>query len=179
MNIILFNKPFDVLCQFTGEPDDRTLADYIKTPGFYAAGRLDKNSEGLLILTNNGALQHRLSHPAFNKSKQYWVQVEGKPHDQDLEPLRKGLHLKDQQYRPAHVAIIAPPDVWARIPPIRYRKSIPDTWLSITLTEGKNHQIRKMFAAVGFPVLRLIRFGIADWRLGDLKPGEFRWELFR
>ncbi len=173
MKMILFNKPYDVLCQFTGEIGDRTLADYIKIPGFYAAGRLDKNSEGLLILTDDGALQHKLSHPSFNKAKYYWVQVEGKPVDEDLEPLRKGLILKDNSYKPAQVNIIDEPDLWPRNPPIRHRKSIPDTWLEIILQEGKNHQIRKMTAAVGFPTLRLVRYGIANWRLDGLQPGEY------
>lgn len=173
MKIILFNKPYGVLCQFTGESGDSTLADYIAMPGFYAAGRLDKNSEGLLILTNDGGLQHRLSHPAFSKAKYYWVQVEGKPEEVDLEPLRKGLCLKNIHYKPAKVRIVEAPDLWPRTPPIRYRKSIPDTWLEIVLTEGKNHQIRKMLAALDYPVLRLVRFGIANWRLDDLQPGGY------
>lgn len=172
--LMLFNKPFNVVCQFTGDAHESTLADYIKLPSFYAAGRLDKNSEGLLILTNDGQLQHRLSHPGFNKRKHYWVQVEGDISDGQLEPLRRGLRYKDWQFLPAGARIIAEPSLWTREPPVRYRKQIPTSWLEIVLTEGKNHQIRKMTAAIGFPTLRLVRHKIADWSIGDLQPGEFR-----
>lgn len=171
--LILFNKPYGVLTQFTGEIPEETLSAYISMPGYYAAGRLDKNSEGLLLLSNDGLLQHRLTHPKYDKKKHYWVQVEGVPTEQALLRLRKGLRLKDIQYLPAEVCIIPEPTVWPRNPPIRERKQIPTTWLEIILREGKNHQIRKMTAAVGFPTLRLIRHRIGDWSLGNLAPGEF------
>lgn len=150
-----------------------TLADFIKRPGFYAAGRLDKNSEGLLILSNDGRLQHQLTHPRFNKQKYYWVQVEGQPQEKDLLSLRQGLVIGGVRYLPATVRLIEEPDLWPRHPPIRFRKSIPTTWLEIVLSEGKNHQVRKMTAAINFPTLRLVRHRIADWSLGDLKPGEW------
>ncbi len=169
---ILFNKPYGVVTQFTGEPREQTLAHYIKIPGFYAAGRLDKNSEGLLLLTNDGAIQHRLSHPKFNKRKHYWVQVEGVPAETELEPLRKGLKIKDLSFLPASVSLIEEPCVWPRTPPIRTRQHIPTSWLEIILKEGKNHQIRKMTAAIGFPTLRLIRYKIGEWHLNHLQPGE-------
>lgn len=172
--IILFNKPYGVLTQFTGDPSEHTLAEYIKIPNFYAAGRLDKNSEGLLLLTNNGTLQHQLSHPKFNKSKYYWVQVEGTPKQSDLEPLRKGLRLKDMTFLPAKASIIDAPPLWDRNPPIRVRQHIATTWLELIINEGKNHQIRKMTAALGFPTLRLVRHRIADWCLDNLLPGDFK-----
>ena len=172
--LVLFNKPYQVLCQFTGEPGDKTLADYIDLPNIYPAGRLDKNSEGLLLLTDDGRLQHQLSHPRFGKSKKYWVQVEGSPQDADLKPLRAGLDYQGIHYLPAQARLIDPPDLWPRQPPIRYRAEIPTQWLEITLREGKNHQIRKMTAAINFPTLRLVRFQIADWDLGDLPPGHYR-----
>lgn len=172
--LILFNKPYGVLSQFTGESHEQTLAAYLKKPGFYAAGRLDKNSEGLLLLTNEGRLQHQLSHPKFNKRKYYWVQVEGIPSDKDLEPLRKGLKLQDLSFLPAEAELIDEPTLWPRNPPIRVRQTIPTSWIEIQLREGKNHQIRKMTAAIGFPTLRLVRHRIGDWNLGSLQPGEFR-----
>ncbi|KTD60775.1 pseudouridine synthase [Legionella shakespearei] len=172
--LILFNKPYGVVTQFTGEVHEETLAAFIKMPGFYAAGRLDKNSEGLLLLTNDGSLQHKLTHPKFEKSKYYWVQVEGIPTEEDLQPLRSGLRIKDLTFLPAQARLIAEPDLWPRNPPIRERKSIPTSWLEIILKEGKNHQIRKMTAAIGFPTLRLVRHRIGDWKLGGLKPGEFK-----
>jgi 23S rRNA pseudouridine2457 synthase len=164
-----------VLSQFTGEAGEKTLADFITQPNFYPAGRLDKNSEGLLILTDDGALQHQLSHPKFNKSKHYWVEVEGTPTNKDLEPLRKGLQIKQTKYLPAQAKLIeAPPLLWSRTPPVRFRKLIQTNWLEIILNEGKNHQIRKMTAAIGFPTLRLIRHRIAHWTLDGLQPGEHR-----
>lgn len=171
--ILLFNKPYGVLTQFTGDIHEETLAAYIKIPNFYAAGRLDKNSEGLLVLTDDGALQHRLTHPKFNKNKYYWVQVEGIPTEPDLQVLRKGLKLKDITFLPAKVTIIEEPMLWPRNPPIRERKHIPTSWLEIILKEGKNHQVRKMTAAIGFPTLRLVRHRIGDWELGELQPGEY------
>lgn len=172
--LILFNKPYGVVTQFSGEQHERTLAEFINMPGFYAAGRLDKNSEGLLLLTNNGAFQHYLSHPKFNKNKYYWVQVEGIPTDVDLVPLRKGLQLKDIRFLPARASIINEPKVWPRNPPIRERASIPTSWIELIIREGKNHQVRKMTAAIGFPTLRLIRHQIGTWDLSELAPGEFK-----
>ncbi|HAU1009418.1 TPA: pseudouridine synthase [Legionella pneumophila] len=172
--LILFNKPYGILTQFTGELPEQTLSAFIKLPGFYAAGRLDKQSEGLLILTDDGKLQHRLTHPKFEKKKHYWVQVEGVPTDKDLQPLRKGLVIKDITFLPAEARLISEPKIWPRIPPIRERKHIPTTWLEIILREGKNHQIRKMTAAIGFPTLRLIRYQIGGWHLDQLQPGEYK-----
>lgn len=174
--LILFNKPYGVLTQFTGEIHEQTLAAYIPIPDFYAAGRLDKNSEGLLLLTNNGSLQHRLTHPKFEKNKYYWVQVEGSPTDADLHPLRMGLKIKEITFLPAITHIIDEPTLWPRTPPIRVRQNIPTTWIEIILKEGKNHQVRKMTAAIGFPTLRLVRHRIGDWRLGDLQPGEYSFK---
>ncbi|WP_045107415.1 pseudouridine synthase [Legionella hackeliae] len=175
-DILLFNKPFGVLSQFTGEESDRTLADYIKLPNFYAAGRLDKNSEGLLLLSSDGQLQHRLTDPKFNKEKYYWVQVEGTPQEKDFIPIRQGLTIRGVRYLPAKVHIIEEPNLWQRDPPIRFRKAIPTCWLEIILREGKNHQIRKMTAAIGFPTLRLVRHRIANWSLGNLQPGEYEFK---
>ncbi len=173
--LIIFNKPFGIVTQFSGDKPEETLAAYITMPGFYAAGRLDKNSEGLLLLTNNGALQHQLSHPKYNKKKYYWVQVEGEPEERYLDVLRDGLRLKNEIYLPADVhRIPEPTSLWARVPPIRTRQSIATSWLEIVLREGKNHQVRKMTAAIGFPTLRLIRHKISEWELGDLQPGEYR-----
>jgi 23S rRNA pseudouridine2457 synthase len=172
--IVLFNKPFNTLCQFTGEPGDSLLADFIDIKGVYAAGRLDKDSEGLLVLTNDGKLQHKITDPKHKKEKTYWVQVENIPNEPSLEQLRQGVLLKDGMTRPAKVKIIEPPPVWERIPPIRERKSIPTCWLELTIREGKNRQVRRMTAAIGHPTLRLIRCRIGHWELGDLQPGEYR-----
>lgn len=172
--ILLFNKPYGVVSQFTGEQHESTLADYINKPGFYAAGRLDKNSEGLLILTDDGRLQQKLSHPDYGKEKYYWAQVEGVPSESDLLPLRTGLSLGSVNYLPAKLSLIHEPALWPRVPPVRFRKSIPTSWLEIVLNEGKNHQVRKMTAAIGFPTLRLVRHRIADWSLDGLLPGESR-----
>lgn len=171
--IILFNKPYGVVTQFSGETHEQTLAAFINMPGFYAAGRLDKNSEGLLLLTNDGKFQHQLSHPKFNKRKYYWVQIEGVPSDAELEPLRKGLVLKDISFLPSEVKTIDEPTLWQRNPPIRKRQNIPTSWIEIILKEGKNHQVRKMTAAIGFPTLRLVRHRIGEWKLGNLQPGEY------
>lgn len=173
--LILFNKPYGVISQFSGEAHEQTLAAFINKPGFYPAGRLDKNSEGLLLLTNEGRVQHRLSHPKFRKIKHYWVQVEGAPSDKDLEPIRKGLTIKDISFLPAVATLIPEPPLWPRNPPIRNRKNIPTSWLEIKLTEGKNHQIRKMTAAIGYPTLRLVRYKIGNWSLGVLQPGEYEF----
>ncbi len=172
--LILFNKPYGVLTQFSGDIPEHTLAGFIKISNVYAAGRLDKNSEGLLLLTDDGALQHKLTHPKFNKKKHYWVQVEGVPSEADLEILRKGLKLKDLSFLPAEVHLIDEPLLWSRNPPIRFRKTIPTSWLEIILREGKNHQVRKMTAAIGCPTLRLVRHKIGVWELGNLQPGEYK-----
>jgi 23S rRNA pseudouridine2457 synthase len=172
--IVLFNKPFRVLSQFTTEADKAVLADYIDIPGIYCAGRLDYDSEGLLILTDDGRLQQRIANPRHGKEKGYWVQVEGLPSGSDLEKLRKGIILKDGPTRPARVSVIPPPDVWPREPPIRERRHIPTCWLDLTLSEGRNRQVRRMTAHIGYPTLRLIRYRVGDWTLGDLPVGKWR-----
>ena len=173
--LILLNKPYDVICQFSGkDKHGLTLEDFIPLSGVYPAGRLDKDSEGLLLLTDDGALQHRISHPGKKMPKTYWVQVEGIPDTQSLQRLREGVVLKDGKTRPAVVQAIPEPDIWVRTPPIRYRASIPTCWLSITITEGKNRQVRRMTAAIGHPTLRLVRVRIGEWSLGSLKPGEYQ-----
>ncbi len=177
--IILFNKPYDVLCQFTSPDGSSTLADYIDAPDFYAAGRLDKDSEGLLILTDNGQIQQQLTNPRYKLPKTYWAQVEGQPTEESLEPLRHGIQLNDGWARPAKVHLLAAPEIWPRNPPIRYRKNVPTGWVSITLTEGRNRQVRRMTAAIGFPTLRLVRISIGNWQLGDLKPGEWAYQSIK
>lgn len=171
--LILFNKPYGVLSQFSDSEGRRTLADYIAMKGVYAAGRLDRDSEGLLILTDDGRLQHRLTNPGRKRWKRYWVQVEGSADKDALEQLRQGVQLKDGMTLPAKVKRIDEPDLWRRDPPVRYRASIPTSWLEIQLCEGRNRQIRRMTAAVGFPTLRLIRVAIDRWRLKNLQPGEW------
>ena len=173
--LILFNKPYLVLCQFT-DPDGRpTLADYIDVPEVYAAGRLDNDSEGLLALTDDGRLQQQIADPQHKLPKTYWAQVEGIPDAAALERLRRGVQLKDGMTRPAEAVLLdEPPGLWPRTPPIRERKSIPTAWIELTLREGRNRQVRRMTAAVGFPSLRLIRARIGPWALGDLQPGEWR-----
>lgn len=178
--LILFNKPYRVLCQFTDEKGANdgnyraTLADWISIPAVYPAGRLDFDSEGLLLLTDDGQLQHRIASPRQKMPKTYWVQVEGDIADEALQRLRKGVALKDGKTRPADVAKMEPPDLWPRNPPVRYRESVPTSWIRMIITEGKNRQVRRMTAAVGFPTLRLVRYGIGDWTLDGLAPGEFR-----
>lgn len=174
--LLLFNKPFGVLSQFTdrGSPTVRaTLSDFIATKGVYPAGRLDRDSEGLLLLTDDGRLQARIADPRFKLPKTYLVQVEGDPQDGDLEPLRKGVRLKDGMTLPAEALRIDPPDVWPRDPPIRARKYVPDCWLRITIREGRNRQVRRMTAAVGLPTLRLVRWSIGDWTVEGIAPGAF------
>lgn len=171
--LLLFNKPFQVLCQFTDEEGRRTLRDFIDQPGVYAAGRLDYDSEGLLLLTDDGALQHRISDPRHRLEKTYLAQVEGIPDRAAIERLRRGVTLKDGVTRPARVAEIEPPEIWERHPPIRERRNIPTSWLRLTISEGRNRQVRRMTAAVGLPTLRLVRVRIGPWDLGVLKPGEW------
>ena len=177
MTLVLFNKPFDVLCQFTdgsAAGTRRTLADYIDRPGVYPAGRLDLDSEGLLLLTDDGRLQARIADPRFKLPKVYLVQVEGEVMPASVAALRGGVRLKDGVTRPAGAELIAPPALWPRDPPVRYRKTVPDRWLRLTLREGRNRQVRRMTAAVGHPTLRLVRWSIGDWTLDGIAPGACR-----
>ncbi|WP_375427073.1 pseudouridine synthase [uncultured Sphingomonas sp.] len=178
--LILFNKPYGVLCQFT---DDRptsgasprpTLSDHIDLPGIYPAGRLDLDSEGLLLLTDDGALQARIADPRFKMRKAYLVQVEGEVGGTALTALRRGVRLKDGPTRPAEVERIPAPALWPRDPPVRFRKTVSDCWLQLTIAEGRNRQVRRMTAAVGHPTLRLVRWSIGDWTVDGVKPGEWR-----
>jgi 23S rRNA pseudouridine2457 synthase len=175
---LLFHKPFNVLSQFTdnspAEQQRSTLKDFIPVPNVYPVGRLDHDSEGLMILTDDGQFQHRLSDPKFQHPRTYWVQVDRVPTDADLEPLRRGVKIQDYFTRSAQVALIPEPDLPPRDPPIRFRKTVPTAWLEMTLTEGKNRQVRKMTAAIAFPTLRLVRVAIATLRVTDLAPGEWR-----
>ena len=173
--IILFNKPFQVLSQFSESGDKSTLADYIDIPNVYPAGRLDYDSEGLMILTDDGKLQARIANPDHKQAKHYLAQVENIPDQKSLLSLSRGLQLKDGMTRPAEAKLIEEPDwLWPRNPPIRQRKEIPTQWLQLEIREGKNRQVRRMTAAVGHPTLRLIRTQVAEWSLDDLLPGEFR-----
>ncbi len=172
--IVLFNKPFDVLSQFTDDSKRQTLANFIPIKEIYAAGRLDRDSEGLLILTNDGKLQHKIASPKNKMSKEYWVQVEGDVTDEAIDKLIKGVDLKDGKTLPAKVSRMASPDVWPRNPPIRERKNIPTSWLRIEIKEGKNRQVRRMTAHVGFPTLRLIRYRIGSWTIDGIENGDFK-----
>ena len=174
MPLILFNKPYHVLCQFRDNDGRATLADYIDVPDVYPAGRLDYDSEGLLILTDDGRLQQRIANPRYHKEKQYWAQVEGIPAQRDLDRLASGITLKDGPTRPAKARLIDTPELWPRNPPVRFRKSVPDRWVEIRIQEGRNRQVRRMTAAIGFPTLRLVRVAVGDWHLRDLLPGEFK-----
>ena len=173
--VILLNKPFGVLPQFTDGVGRPTLADFVDVPGVYPAGRLDRDSEGLMVLTDDGRLQARLADPRHKRPKTYLVQVERLPDPEALAALARGIALKDGLTRPAKARLVDPPAwLWPRNPPVRYRKSVPDAWVEITLREGRNRQVRRMTAAVGHPTLRLIRVRIGDWHLGDLAPGAWR-----
>ena len=178
MTLLLFNKPYDVLSQFTDSGTAgsarQTLSDFIDLPGVYPAGRLDLDSEGLMLLTDDGRLQARIADPKYKMPKTYWAQVEGEVSEEALVALRRGVKLKDGLTRPAEAEAIADPGLWPRDPPIRVRKSIPVGWISLTISEGRNRQVRRMTVAVGHPTLRLVRWRIGDWTLGDLQPGEWR-----
>lgn len=177
MALILFNKPYGVLSQFTDRGTDAaraTLSEFIDVPGVYPAGRLDRDSEGLLLLTDDGGLQARIADPKFKMAKTYLVQIEGDPEEASLDRLRQGIELKDGLTRPAKAERIVDPALWPRDPPVRFRKSVPDCWLRLTIREGKNRQVRRMTAAIGHPTLRLVRWGVGDWALDGIQPGEWR-----
>ncbi len=180
LRVILFNKPYGVLPQFTDNgtrgAKRPTLSSFIDIPGFYPAGRLDRDSEGLMVLTDHGPLQARIAHPKYKRAKTYLVQVEGTPDAAAIDRLRHGVMLKDGQTAPAEVRLASTPEtLWPRDPPVRVRKTVPDAWLEITLREGRNRQVRRMTAHVGLPTLRLIRLSVGDWHLNDLMPGAWRY----
>jgi 23S rRNA pseudouridine2457 synthase len=172
--LILFNKSFNVLCQFTDKEGRKTLSAFIPIKNVYAAGRLDYDSEGLVVLTDDGKLQNKISDPEHKLEKIYWVQVEGIPNQIALNKVRKGIQLKDGLTKPAKIKLIGEPKIWDRIPPIRDRKNIPTSWLELKIIEGKNRQVRRMTSAIGHPTLRLMRYSIDDWTIDNLKPGEYR-----
>jgi len=173
--VVLLNKPYGVICQFTPSGNHPTLKDFVPIADVYPAGRLDTDSEGLVVLTGDGDLQHRITDPRHKLPKTYFVEVEGAPDDAALAPLRKGVQLNDCRARPAEVARVAPPDwLWARVPPVRFRQAIPTSWLQLTIHEGRNRQVRRMTAAVGFPTLRLIRHSVGPWTLTGIAPGNWK-----
>ncbi|RKF20462.1 pseudouridine synthase [Alginatibacterium sediminis] len=171
--LILLNKPFDVLSQFTDDNQRATLKNYVDIPNVYAAGRLDRDSEGLLILTNSGKMQHLLAHPDNKTDKCYWVQVEGQITNLAIDKLSSGIELKDGITAPAQCELMQSPEIWPRVPPIRERAAIPTSWISLTISEGRNRQVRRMTAAVGFPTLRLIRYRIGQWTIDDIDSGNY------
>lgn len=172
--LLLFNKPYGVLSQFTDDEGRETLADYIDVPGVYPAGRLDRDSEGLLLLTDDGKLQQKIADPKFKKWKTYWVQVEKQPDEVALQQLRDGITLKDGPTRPAQVSAMQEPVLWPRNPPVRFRQNIPTAWLELKIREGRNRQVRRMTAAAGYPTLRLVRVAIGEWNVEGIVPGEWK-----
>ena len=172
--LVIFNKPFQVLCQFTDDGDRKNLSDYINVKDVYPAGRLDYDSEGLMILTDDGKLQAKISDPRYKLPKTYWAQVEGSATQKDCDTLMKGVKLKDGPARAVSCRLIPEPDIWERVPPIRVRKSIPDSWIELVIDEGRNRQVRRMTAAIKLPTLRLVRAAIGEWSIENLKPGQFK-----